>query len=465
MEETKKKRFSLIIPVLHEGARINFLLETLRHLPLGEKAEIIVVDGCPLGDTVKTIDDKNVKKVLAPPGRAKQMNIGANQATGEILLFLHADTRLPPEALTLIAETLENKNIVGGAFDLAFEGNNPFLQFLAILTSLRARLTRIPYGDQVIFLRKDTFFALGGYPDVPVLEEVILMERLKRHGLKIALIARKVVTSPRKWEKNGFLVTTFHHRILMFGHYMGIPPQRLVNLIPRPIKDKVLIFFVKSPTLCPVKTRLAKAIGTEQAKLLYLAFLKDLWEMISQNGPERGWDVRVYIYPQAAVEEMAAFFAGHASFHPQEGKDLGERMSNAFLASFAAGYRRALLIGSDTPDLTAATIELGFTALKKKGATVGPTYDGGYYLIGFKKRSFSPHFFAGIPWSTAEVLKITLERFRERGISPFILPHFNDIDTIEDILALREQHRESLFSRGYTMNSLESIERLFKGGN
>lgn len=222
-------RFSIIIPVLNEADRINGLIAHLRGLPGQEKIEIIVVDGSAQGDTIGAIGDRQVRCLSAAAGRARQMNAGAAAATGEILIFLHADTELPEEAPALIDHALGQPGIVGGAFDLGIRSNRLALKIIAAVASRRSRLARIPYGDQAIFMRRDFFLQIGGWPDIPLMEDVALMRQVKNAGGQISIIPRRVSTSPRRWEQEGVLRTTLRNWILLVSYYLGVAPEKLAR--------------------------------------------------------------------------------------------------------------------------------------------------------------------------------------------------------------------------------------------
>ncbi len=220
---------SLIIPVLNEQAQIGEAIGRIRLLAGGERAEIIVADGDPAGGTLRAISDPAVRGMVCAPGRGTQLNRGAAAAAGEVLLFLHADTNLPPNALTLIEETLRDETLAGGAFDLAIASPRPAFRLIERVASLRTRLTRIPYGDQAIFLRRDRFRSLGGFREIPLMEDVDLMRRLKRAGGRIAILPARAVTSARRWEREGILFTTLRNWALVTLFLLGADPCRLVR--------------------------------------------------------------------------------------------------------------------------------------------------------------------------------------------------------------------------------------------
>jgi rSAM/selenodomain-associated transferase 2 len=219
---------SIIVPVLRESAGINDLITHLRR-QAGDEAEIIVVDGDFAGTTTNVVKDAGVLKLVARRGRANQMNHGASIAGGEALLFLHADTLLPENGLSSIRKVLEDRRVVVGAFDLGFETDQKIYKITELYARLRTRLTRVPFGDQAIFIRRDYFRRIGGYRDIPIMEDVDLMKRIRKEGGRIAIIPDKVRTSPRRYEREGVLFCTFRNWLLQFLYAWGVPPERLAK--------------------------------------------------------------------------------------------------------------------------------------------------------------------------------------------------------------------------------------------
>lgn len=220
---------SVIIPVLRERDQLNDLVKTLAACAPGVPHEVIVVDGDPLGGTIKDITDSRVITLIARQGRAGQMNAGALRASGDILLFLHADTRLPRGAFGKMMKAFEDGRVIGGAFDLGIDDERRIFKIIGRAASWKHRLTRVPYGDQAIFMRKSYFMALGGYPEIPIMEDVALMKRVKRKGGRIAILPDAVATSPRKWEADGVVYTVLRNWMLQSLYLMGIPAHQLVK--------------------------------------------------------------------------------------------------------------------------------------------------------------------------------------------------------------------------------------------
>ena len=223
-------KFSVIVPVFHEGEKVNKLITHLHHLDPEKNLEIIVVDGSLEKDTLGAIDSNHVIKISSEKGRAKQMNVGASAAKGEILIFLHADTELPIHALKRINTLLERKEYVGGAFDLAIKSDKSIFRVIEVLASLRSRLNRIPFGDQAIFIRREYFNEIGGYKEIPLMEDVELMRRIKKSGSKIWIFDDRVMTSPRRWEKEGVIYCILRNWTLQTLYFLGVSPHQLANL-------------------------------------------------------------------------------------------------------------------------------------------------------------------------------------------------------------------------------------------
>jgi rSAM/selenodomain-associated transferase 2 len=216
---------SVVIPALGEAANLAVLLPALAAaLP---SAEVIVADGGSADDTPAVMARfRRARLIAAPRGRARQMNAGARVATGDVLLFLHADTRLPPGAGSAIAAAVEDPRVVGGRFDVRFDNSGPAFRMIAALMNLRSRWSGISTGDQAIFVRRRVFETLGGYPDIPLMEDVELTRRLKRQGRLCALRAQ-VTTAARKWEREGVARTIALMWALRLLYACGVSPDRL----------------------------------------------------------------------------------------------------------------------------------------------------------------------------------------------------------------------------------------------
>lgn len=221
---------SIIIPVFKERGRIVKLVDHLRKIQGNHSLEIIVVDGDARGGTIQYLRDKNAASTLkSPKGRALQMNSGAGEANGDVLLFLHGDTFLSDNALEKITDVMKTGSYVGGAFDLGFDNRRWIFTIIASVASLRSRITRIPFGDQAIFIKRNYFEQIGGFCDIPLMEDVELMRRIKKRGGSIHIVPMKITTSAGKWEEEGVLFTTLRNWLLQFFYFAGVSPKKLIR--------------------------------------------------------------------------------------------------------------------------------------------------------------------------------------------------------------------------------------------
>ncbi len=220
---------SIVLPVLNEEKKINSAIQALDAQAFDGSFEIIVVDGHSKGTTLKQIAKKQIIKLISLPGRGRQMNAGAGKAKGSILLFLHCDSFLPAGALNAILNVIKQQGAVAGAFDLAIDADGFVFRMIEKTASIRSRLTKIPYGDQAVFIRKDYFFDMGQYAPYPIMEDVDLMKRIKIKGGKIHILKLQAITSARRWQKEGLLYCTLRNWTLLTLFFLGIKPETLVK--------------------------------------------------------------------------------------------------------------------------------------------------------------------------------------------------------------------------------------------
>jgi rSAM/selenodomain-associated transferase 2 len=216
-------KISVIIPVLNEEKSI---AATLRAVVALQPYEVIVVDGGSGDHTREICCDLGARVLVSERGRARQMNHGAQRATGEVLLFLHADTRLPESAFHDIAGALGNPQCPGGRFDVELEGRHWMLKIIGALINFRSRTTEVGTGDQAIFVRREVFSRMGGYPDLPLMEDIAFCRTLKQLG-GVACLRSRVVTSGRRWESDGVWRTILRMWALKLLYLAGVSPARL----------------------------------------------------------------------------------------------------------------------------------------------------------------------------------------------------------------------------------------------
>jgi rSAM/selenodomain-associated transferase 1 len=211
--------------------------------------------------------------------------------------------------------------------------------------------------------------------------------------------------------------------------------------------EKCVLMFVKSPDAGLVKTRLSCDIDEKAVLSLYRNFGLDLLETLRRGK----YAFKIIFTPSEAEEKISGWLGKDVSYEPQRGNDLGERMKNAFSNAFLEGFTRVLLIGSDSPDLPDIILHDAF-GLDSHDAVIGPAFDGGYYLIGFKNSTFLPEIFAEISWSTDTVFARTMEIFKKNRYRVSLLPKWRDVDSIEDLRALAERNRHTDFAGSKTMD-------------
>jgi rSAM/selenodomain-associated transferase 2 len=217
---------SVVVPTLDEAAALPATLAAARQPGV---AEIIVVDGGSRDGTLAAARPLADRVLEVPRGRAQQMNAGAAAARGDVLLFLHADTRLPAGFAQAIARALADPAVVGGRFDVRLDAVGLAYHIIGRLISLRSRLTCVATGDQAIFVRREAFERVGRYPPVPLMEDIALCRALKRAG-RIACLAETVTTSARRWQRRGVVRTVLLMWCLRTAYYVGVSPARLARL-------------------------------------------------------------------------------------------------------------------------------------------------------------------------------------------------------------------------------------------
>jgi hypothetical protein len=228
-ERVNQKFLSIIIPTLNEEKKISQVLD---HLKVLKHGEVIVADGGSRDRTVSRAEERGAKVACSDPGRGRQLNAGAAQAKGDILLFLHADTLLPEGYTELVRNAMSDPEIIGGAFLIRFQPSSPLLRCTQRTINWRTKVFRLPYGDQALFVRTSVFRQIGGFANIPLMEDVDFVQRLKKYG-KLVFIPEPVTTSSRLFIRQGVIRTTLKNKIVFFGYYLGISPERLARMYRR----------------------------------------------------------------------------------------------------------------------------------------------------------------------------------------------------------------------------------------
>lgn len=421
----------IVIPVLNEAAALPSLLRMLQPLR-ARGAEVVVVDGGSTdGSWLLASRGRVDRLLLAPRGRASQMNAGAGGARADALLFLHADTTLPADADRLVAQALA-QGFDWGRFDVTIARGTPLLRLVAALMNLRSRWTGIATGDQALFVRRELFLAAGGFPDLPLMEDIALSTRLRRRGAP-ARLRTPVTTSARRWERHGVLRTILTMWWLRLRYFLGASPQVLADRYgyarrPAAVAAAVAVM-AKAPVAGLAKTRLAPGMGASAAARLQRQFTLDTLRTADAAalGP-----VQMWCAPDAGHRFFRALQAccGFA-VRPQPPGDLGARMRVAAERHFAQAPGRPLLIvGTDCPLLAPGHLQAAAQALASHDALLIPAEDGGYVLLGLSR--MLPEVFENIAWSTSEVLAQTRGRLRAAGARWLELGTLWDVDEPRD---------------------------------
>lgn len=208
-----------------------------------------------------------------------------------------------------------------------------------------------------------------------------------------------------------------------------------------------LLWFLKAPIKGFVKSRLAVSIGEDHALALYCCFIRDLRKKVKTLS----FPTRIYCTPYEERDLLIELAGEDVTYAPQKGKDLGERLLNAFQDTFHQGSENILVIGGDSPDLPDETFQHAQDALQQNDVVIGPAHDGGYYLLGIRRSAFNPSLFAGINWGNETVFDETLVQCEKLGIKPHILPLRHDVDTLIDVKTLFEENQHTSFTNSNTI--------------
>ncbi len=417
-------RLGVVIPTLDEVRFLPGLLDDLSAVDAPH--EVVVADGGSADGTRALARERGTRVVEVPRGRATQLNAGARATDAPWLLFLHADVRLPPRTRDALVARLRSPDPERAAyFSFALAGDAWFWRFIEFGQRLRERMYGLAYGDQGLLVSREAFEAVGGYPDQPLMEDVEILRRLGRR-LVLERIEEPLVSSPRRYEREGRWYGWLRNTALISLYLAGISPERLVRWY-RPEPRRTLLVFAKAPEPGRVKTRLARTIGEEKAAALYRRVGRQVVDQL-RGGPYR---TVVCYAPADADDSVRAWLGPHGVvFRPQGPGDLGARMAEAFDDAFDDADR-VCIVGTDAPEVDRAVVREAFRALERADLVLGPARDGGYYLMALRRPV--PELFRDVPWSTGDVLDATLERARCLGLDVTLLDERSDIDTADDL--------------------------------
>ena len=424
----------IVIPTLNEGETLAACLRDVQ--PLRQRgAQVVVADGGSTDTTWALARALGDQVLAAPRGRALQMNAGAAWeppagAGTDVLLFLHADTRLPKNADALIFQALK-QNRAWGRFDVAFAPPGR-LAWIATMMNLRSACSGIATGDQALFVRRDVFESLGGFPGQPLMEDIELSTRLKRVGWP-ARIRTTVTTSARRWETHGVWPTVVLMWGLRLAYFLGTHPHLLASRYgyhPAPAPARAaLAVLAKAPVAGLAKTRLAPLLGARGAARAQRSLALNTLQVGSQAGLH---SLVLWCAPDARHRffRALALTRGVACNDQVEG-DIGRRMHAVFQRHFEQQQPvPLLLIGTDCAVLAPEHLQQAARALVAHDVVVIPAQDGGYVLIGMQ--NFVPAVFDNIHWSSPDVMAQTRERLRQAQATWLELPTLWDVDEPAD---------------------------------
>lgn len=415
---------SIIIPVWRDFDR---LADTVPAITVGA-FEIILAGASEEADACRRFASAHpgVRFVTGPRGRASQMNRGAASATGDWLLFLHADSRPDPGWIDAIREAGRTPEVVAGSFRFALDSSDRRARLIEAGVRTRVAIAGLPYGDQGLFVRRDVFERLGGYRDFPLMEDVDLVRRLARAG-RLQHSTQRVVTSARRWETQGWTRRSAGNALGLTLYFLGASPAFLARRYSG--RQRAAIAMMTRVPWAPGKTRLVPDADAESHLELRQALFEDTRDRVAAVARA---DRMMLVDPPADCEAMAGASPGFDVL-AQRGGDLGERLDGAFADVFRLGYDCVVIVGSDLPTIPVPYLQRALAAIGRPGDRVvlGPAEDGGYYLIALKR--MHSELFRGIEWSTSRVLEQTVAAARQKGVAVELVDQWYDVDNRTDL--------------------------------
>lgn len=430
----------VVVPTLNEAEYLPALLEDLAELAVAHT--LVVADGGSTDTTRDLAKQAGATVIMAHRGRAHQMNAGARVASSDWLLFLHADTRLPVEARECLTRRLRDDATTNPAyFRFSLRDRGWFWRLIELGQRLRERFTGLAYGDQGLLILRRDFDAIGGFPPIPVMEDVALM-RVLRSRFQVDRLPARLPISTRRYVEEGRCRAWVRNARLFALFSLRMDPEKLARLYPprrsTPPEGHVALAFAKAPIPGRVKTRLATGIGAEAAARLYAEIAGDVVDRLSSPS----FDLWICYDPPQATAEIQEWLGNEVALIPQEEGDLGARLQAALTAALTVAHK-ACVLGTDVPGLEAGLVEEAFERLEEVDVVIGPGGDGGYYLLAAKQ--VFPELFSEIPWSTSRVMECTLTAAESSGLRVHTLVPLDDVDLPEDLESPGMERYRDLF--------------------
>ena len=454
-ELARMKFVSIIIPVLDEEATLLANLNSLQILRENQ-CEIILVDGGSSDRSAEIAKPLVDELFVTAPGRSHQMNFGAENSKGEILIFLHADSRISVDAVSQLIGKTRSLNHFWGWFRLAFDNSSIAFLTISFFMRLRSKVTKVCTGDQTLFISSRLFEHIGGFPNIPIMEDVAISKILRTCAPPIEL---KNITrsSARRWEQNGVFKTVVFMWYLRLLYWFGVSPDKLVQrYYPKRLTTDIsfkihpltykyrnasILLFARAPILGKVKTRLLKVLTDSQILCLYKSMFERVISLLDESNLA---EIHLWLdIDSSARSKIIQDLPTSFKLREQVNGDLGEKMSFAIRRTLNFDNSEfAIIIGVDCPALSYDYLDRALQYLHDGvDLVLGPAEDGGYVLIGMNN-SYS-EIFEGISWGTSDVLEETILKAKKIGVDHICLEPLWDVDRPDDLLRLSEL--ESVF--------------------
>jgi rSAM/selenodomain-associated transferase 1 len=353
-------------------------------------------------------------------------------------------------------------DVVGGSFQFRLDSAAWQARLIEVAVDRRVRWLDLAYGDQALFVRRDVFDALGGYREWPLMEDVDFVRRLRQAG-KLYHSPHPVLTSARRWERDGWWTRSAENVILQALFFAGVSPERLANwysrapsadLKTRPHRGKALVVIARAPSDARGKSRLTRELGGDHVALRRALLLDtlDAAQAVADT------DLFVAFEPADSIAEIRGLAGDGARLFPQHGDTLGDRMRNAFDHLFAAGYSAVVMIGSDLPSLPPSHLVQAFQSVRDEPdpVVIGPATDGGYYLIGLRRPC--PALFTSITWGAPDVLTTTIRIAETSGLAVSFVAPWHDVDTMDDLRRVLRDSEGATRTRAWA-SALQEVEK------
>ena len=456
---------SIIIPTYNEPPNVIRGLSGLAQT--AGVAEVIIVDSSDNDDCRLAISSfaqqENVIALSSQvKGRGQQMNIGAQQTRGVILLFLHADTQLPDAAI----ETVMNAREAGyhwGRFDVRLNDQRLPFRVIEWLMNKRSAITHIATGDQAIFMTREAYDIVDGFDQIELMEDVAMSKKLRRLG-PICAVPLPVVTSARRWQQNGIGNTILTMWWLRFRYYVGASPKELAlsyqqgGLVQQTTDRPISVFvFAKAPVAGQVKSRLCPPLDSTQAAQIADILLQRVCAELAASWPGK---TCLAITPDDSHPSFQTLLRQYDfATILQDGDDLGERMWNAIEQGLQTSSMAAV-VGADIPEISGAVLQQAYALMSVGKSVVGPTHDGGFYFLGVPK--VSKDLFHRIEWGSHTVFARLLNNASALGIKLHRLPKLDDCDYWEDVQSTAKKSatfKASLLAAGISIGLIETDQQ------